>query len=84
MQYGPPTIPLLLVVHKRLSYIQRALFLLQRLQDNEIFIHLSPLHTSINIQQNSFNLNSTGPDMCSNIEYNVLSDGTYTDLSSYM
>ena len=53
MQYALPTIPSLLLVHTRLSYIQRALFLIQRLQDNEIFVLLSPLLSSTYIQQNS-------------------------------
>ena len=72
MQYVLPTIPSLLVVHTRLSYIQRSLFLIQRLQDNEIFLDLSPLHSSTYIQQNSVNWNSNEPDRCRINEYSGL------------
>jgi hypothetical protein len=35
------------------------------------------------IQQNSVNATCVGPDRCQIIEYFRLSDGTYTELSSY-
>jgi len=83
MHYALPTIPSLLVVHTRLSYIQRALFLILRLQENDIFVLLSPLRSSTYIQQNSINPTSTGLDKCQDIEYSALSDSSCTDLSSY-
>jgi hypothetical protein len=67
----------------KISYIQRAFFLSQRLQENEISIHLSPLHSSTYIQQNSVNLTHTGPDRCRIIEYSGLSYSSCTDLISY-
>jgi len=57
-------------------YSNRLYVQLINLRDNEIKI-------AKNIQQNSVNPTCTGLEMCKIIEHSELSDGTYTDLSSY-
>ena len=57
-------------------YNNRLYVRLMNFRDNEI-------KTAKNIQQNSVNPICRGLEMCKIIKYSGLSDGTYTDLSSY-